>query len=172
MSPSKASCCGCSNADPLTTLANRRAFDEAMATEWLQAVTRGTPLALLLIDVDCFKPFNDNYGHLVGDRCLRLVADVLTTGARRAGETIARYGGDEFAILIPGTDAGRAAALARHLCQRVAELGLPHAHSTVAAHVTISVGVASIRLNSNVVRRHLTRPCLWRRRIGRSTPPR
>ena len=107
-----------SAADPLTTIANRRAFDEALETEWRQALTDRTTLALLLIDVDCFKPFNDNYGHVVGDQCLRRVAEVLARGARRAGETIARYGGDEFAILLPRTDPERASALARHLCKK------------------------------------------------------
>jgi diguanylate cyclase (GGDEF)-like protein len=127
-----------SAADPLTTIANRRAFDEALETEWRQALTDRTTLALLLIDVDCFKPFNDNYGHVVGD--------VLARGARRAGETIARYGGDEFAILLPRTDPERASALARHLCKSVRDLGMPHAHSDVAPHVTISIGLTSISM--------------------------
>jgi diguanylate cyclase (GGDEF)-like protein len=77
---------------------------------------------------------------------LRLVAEVLSGGARRAGETIARYGGDEFAILLPRTDPERASALARHLCKRVGEMSLPHAHSNVAPYVTISIGVASISM--------------------------
>ena len=135
-----------SAADPLTTIANRRTFDEALETEWRQALTDRTTLALLLIDVDCFKPFNDNYGHVVGDQCLRRVAEVLARGARRAGETIARYGGDEFAILLPRTDPERASALARHLCKSARDLGMPHAHSDVAPHVTISIGLASISM--------------------------
>ncbi|MFZ0836525.1 MAG: GGDEF domain-containing protein [Xanthobacteraceae bacterium] len=133
-------------ADPLTAIANRRSFDEALQREWRQALTDRTTLALLLIDVDFFKPFNDGYGHLVGDRCLRLVAEVLSGGARRVGETIARYGGDEFAILLPRTDAERASALARHLCKRVGEMRLPHAHSSIAPYVTISIGVATISM--------------------------
>jgi diguanylate cyclase (GGDEF)-like protein len=133
-------------ADPLTAIANRRSFDEALEREWREAVTARTKLALLLIDVDYFKPFNDGYGHLTGDRCLRLVAEVLSGGARRAGETIARYGGDEFAILLPRTDPERASALARHLCKRVSEMSLPHAHSNIASHVTISVGIASMSM--------------------------
>jgi diguanylate cyclase (GGDEF)-like protein len=133
-------------ADPLTAIANRRSFDEALQTEWSQALIDRTTLSLLLIDVDCFKPFNDSYGHLVGDRCLRMVAEVLARGARRSGETIARYGGDEFAILLPRTDLERASALARHLCKGVRDMGLPHAHSTVAPHVTITIGVASVSI--------------------------
>jgi diguanylate cyclase (GGDEF)-like protein len=133
-------------ADPLTTIANRRAFDEALGAEWRLALADRTTMALLLVDVDCFKPFNDNYGHVVGDRCLRMVAEVLAGGARRAGETIARYGGDEFAILLPRTNPERASALARHLRKSVGELGLPHAHSTVTTHVTISIGLACISM--------------------------
>src|SRR5262245_49025583 len=133
-------------ADPLTAITNRRSFDEALQTEWKRALADRTTLALLLIDVDCFKSFNDSYGHVVGDRCLRTVAEVLSNGARRAGETIARYGGDEFAILLPRTDPERAAALARHLCDCVRGVGLAHAHSIVAPHVTISIGVASISM--------------------------
>jgi diguanylate cyclase (GGDEF)-like protein len=133
-------------ADPLTTIANRRAFDEALESEWRLALVDRTTMTLLLIDVDCFKPFNDNYGHVVGDRCLRMVAEVLAGGARRAGETIARYGGDEFAILLPRTNPERASALARHLCQSVSNISLPHAHSNVATHVTISIGLASISM--------------------------
>jgi diguanylate cyclase (GGDEF)-like protein len=133
-------------ADPLTAIANRRSFDEALEREWREAVAARTTLALLLIDVDYFKPFNDGYGHLIGDRCLRLVAEMLSGGARRAGGTIARYGGDEFAILLPRTDLERASALARHLCKRVGEMSLPHAHSSIAPYVTISIGVASMSM--------------------------
>ena len=133
-------------ADPLTGIANRRSFDEALEREWREALSDRTTLALLLIDVDCFKPFNDGYGHLTGDRCLRIVAEALSGGARRPGETIARYGGDEFVILLPQTDPERASALAQHLCKRVAEMSLPHAHSSIAPNVTISIGVASISM--------------------------
>ena len=117
-----------------------------MLTEWRRALVDRTTLALLLIDVDCFKSFNDSNGHVVGDRCLRMVAGVLSGGARRAGETIARYGGDEFAILLPRTGPERASALARRLCNCVRDVGMVHAHSTVAPHVTISIGVASISM--------------------------
>jgi diguanylate cyclase (GGDEF)-like protein len=88
-------------ADPLTAIANRRSFDEALEREWREALASRTTLALLIIDVDYFKPFNDGYGHLTGDRCLRLVAEVLSGGARRAGETIARYGGTSLRSCFP-----------------------------------------------------------------------
>jgi diguanylate cyclase (GGDEF)-like protein len=144
--PNKGSCGGSVLPTRLPAIANRRSFDEALEREWREAFATRTTLALLLIDVDFFKPFNDGYGHLTGDRCLQLVAEVLSGGARRTGETIARYGGDEFAMLIPRTDPERASALAQHLCHRLCYKGLPHAYSAVAPYVTISIGVASVSM--------------------------
>src|SRR5262245_28751088 len=88
--------------------------------------------------------FNDVHGHVVGDRCLRMIADVLADGARRAGETVARYGGEEFAILLPGTDLAKASALAQHLVQRVRELDIPRVDAEAGPDVTISIGVACV----------------------------
>ena len=102
-----------------------------------------TSLALLLVDVDSFKSFNDIYGHPAGDDCLRVIANVLVKTARRAGETVARCGGEEFTVLLPGVDRAEASALARRLCQTVRDLHIPHAASPVAANVTISAGVAA-----------------------------
>jgi diguanylate cyclase (GGDEF)-like protein len=130
--------------DPLTNIANRRAFDEAIDEEWRRAMRNRTPLALLLIDVDSFKAFNDLYGHVAGDRCLRLIADVLAGGVRRAGETVARYGGEEFAILLPATDLEKASALAGRLLQAVRELDIPRPRGESACDITISIGVACV----------------------------
>jgi diguanylate cyclase (GGDEF)-like protein len=141
-----------STADPLTAIANRRAFDDALDAEWRRALRSRTPLALLLVDVDCFKPFNDTYGHVAGDQCLRAIAKVLASGGRRAGETIARYGGDEFAILLPGTDLAKASVLARRLRDEVVALALPNENSTVAAQVTISIGVAALLVTAETNR--------------------
>jgi diguanylate cyclase (GGDEF)-like protein len=102
-----------------------------------------TSLALLLVDVDGFKSFNDIYGHPAGDDCLRLIANVLVKTVRRAGETVARCGGEEFTVLLPGVDRAEASPLARRLCQTVRDLHIAHAASPVAAHVTISAGVAT-----------------------------
>jgi diguanylate cyclase (GGDEF)-like protein len=131
--------------DPLTGIANRRAFDQAIDVEWRRAVRNRTSLSLLLLDVDCFKSFNDVYGHPAGDDCLRTIASVLTGVGRRGGETIARCGGEEFAVLLPGIDRADASALARKLCQSVRDLGIQHSASTVSGNVTISVGVVTAR---------------------------
>jgi diguanylate cyclase (GGDEF)-like protein len=129
--------------DPLTGIANRRAFDLAIETEWRRAMRNRTSLSLLLADVDSFKSFNDIYGHPAGDDCLRAVAEVLVKTARRAGETVARCGGEEFTVLLPGVDRAEASTLAQRLCQTVRDLNIPHAASSVAPHVTISAGVAT-----------------------------
>jgi diguanylate cyclase (GGDEF)-like protein len=130
--------------DALTGIANRRAFDEALHEEWRRMLRHGTALSLLMIDVDYFKRFNDAYGHVAGDRCLRRVAQAVASRARRAGELAARYGGEEFAVLLPQTGIGEAGKLAEVICETVRDCEIPHEQSGAAPHVTISVGVASI----------------------------
>ena len=131
--------------DPMTQVANRLALGEAMQREWEQARLRGMPLALLMIDVDYFKAYNDHYGHVAGDRCLQRVAQALTSAVQRAGELAARYGGEEFAVLLPDSDELRAVAVAHRLREAVRELALEHQASPCGAQVTISVGVACVR---------------------------
>jgi diguanylate cyclase (GGDEF)-like protein len=133
-----------STVDALTGIANRRAFDEALGREWRRMMRHGTALSLLLIDVDYFKRFNDTYGHVAGDGCLRTVAQALGRRARRAGELAARYGGEEFAVLLPHTGSDDARRLAELMCTSVRELALAHAGSAVAPFVTVSIGVASV----------------------------
>lgn len=135
-----------SSQDCLTGLANRRIFDEFVSKEWGRAVRDNTPLSLILIDIDHFKNYNDNYGHQGGDDCLRQVAQKLTGTVRRPSDLVARYGGEEFAVVMPGTDVDGAGRIAAALCEGVAsmKLKLPHAHSSSADHVTISLGVASM----------------------------
>jgi diguanylate cyclase (GGDEF)-like protein len=128
--------------DPLTGIANRRAFDRALDNEWRRTLRYKTPLALLMIDVDYFKRFNDTYGHVAGDECLRRVAQVIASNARRAGDVAARYGGEEFAILLPHTETSEARRFAERVCDSVGQLGIPHAASAATNHVTVSIGVA------------------------------
>ncbi len=129
--------------DGLTGLANRRHFDETLASDWRAAQRAGTLLSVALIDVDSFKKYNDHYGHQAGDDCLRAVADAMTAHALRAGDLVARYGGEEF-VLISTThpDADAALRHAQALCVAVETMALPHVMSEFG-RVTISVGVAS-----------------------------
>ena len=103
----------------------------------------GEPLALLLIDVDCFKDYNDTYGHLQGDACLRQVARELLAGVQRAGDLVARYGGEEFAVVLPACDLAAAAQSGESLRARIEEAGIEHRRSSVGKVLTLSVGVAA-----------------------------
>ena len=131
-----------SRSDPLTGLANRRHFDELKDIEFRRALRLGQPLSVLMCDLDCFKLYNDTYGHALGDQCLQAVADSLNRVFSRAGELVARIGGEEFAVLLPGADALAAHTAAERLRQELAELAIEHSSSPVAAHVTLSIGVA------------------------------
>jgi len=133
-----------STVDPLTGIANRRAFEEALDEEWRRTMRHHTPLSLLMIDVDYFKRFNDSYGHVAGDQCLRRVAQTLAQLARRAGELAARFGGEEFAVLLPQADIAAARRLGELMCQAMREQEIAHEGSAVAPFVTISIGVACI----------------------------
>jgi diguanylate cyclase (GGDEF)-like protein len=130
--------------DGLTGIANRRAFDERIAAEWNRAGRDSRPLSLLTIDVDYFKKFNDRYGHLVGDACLREVAKTLSLSARRGGDLVARIGGEEFAVLLPNLDLEGAGRIAEALRERIEQLGVEHCESPLRI-VTVSVGVAAAR---------------------------
>ena len=131
-----------STTDGLTGLANRRHFDEVWQTEWQRAARVGLPLALVLIDVDNFKTYNDHYGHQAGDDCLRRVAAILAREARRSGELVARYGGEEFVLVVPGASAADARLVAERMRSAVQAEAMPHA-LTGPGVVTISLGVAS-----------------------------
>lgn len=128
--------------DGLTGVPNRRHFDQALEREWRSAIRRKTELSLILIDIDYFKVYNDHYGHLKGDECLRTVGQTLMAGPRRPSELLARYGGEEFACFLPDTDLAGATHVARELLESVRALKIPHSGSQVADHVTLSLGVA------------------------------
>jgi diguanylate cyclase (GGDEF)-like protein len=130
--------------DGLTGLANRRHFDGVLEDEWKRARREGTSLALIMIDVDSFKRYNDTYGHQAGDECLRQVASVLASTARRAMDLAARYGGEEFALILPNTSLAGAAQRAEELRSRIEALHLPHQTSQTSAWVTLSAGVAAL----------------------------
>lgn len=129
--------------DALTGLANRRCFDETLAQEVQRAQRQGTSLALLMIDIDYFKLYNDTYGHLAGDACLREVGHVLEACVRRAGDLVARYGGEEIAVILPNTEHEGAQAVARHVLERLNLRNMPHRSSPIG-RVTVSIGIASV----------------------------
>ncbi|NLI46308.1 MAG: diguanylate cyclase [Acidobacteria bacterium] len=130
--------------DPLTGIANRRQFDERIDQEWKRAVRAGTPLAMIMVDIDWFKDFNDTYGHQAGDACLKSVATAMADGLSRAGDSIARYGGEEFAVILPLTDLDGAVKVADHLRRRVEALSIANSASKASPYVTVSCGVTSL----------------------------
>ena len=135
---------GLSKTDGLTGIANRRRFDGFLEQEWNRSMREQTELSLILMDVDYFKQFNDQYGHLAGDDCLKQIAAVLKKAARRAGDLVARYGGEEFACVLPGTGRRRAGELAHRIAREIDGLKMAHGDSPVADVVTLSFGVATM----------------------------
>jgi len=131
-----------SRTDALTGLANRRAFDQRLAEEVSRAARHQVPLALLVVDIDHFKSYNDRYGHPAGDACLRQVAAVLRECAGRPIDLAARLGGEEFAVLLPHLGNAEAMQVAQRCVQAVEAAAIAHEGSPVAPHVTVSVGVA------------------------------
>lgn len=130
--------------DELTQLANRRRFDEQLDKEWRRSTREGLPLAVVMIDVDHFKAYNDHYGHPAGDACLRSVAEAMQRCLGRPHDLLARYGGEEFILLLPHTPAKGALKVAEKLRQAVEALDHPHERSPTGPRVTVSVGVAAL----------------------------
>jgi diguanylate cyclase (GGDEF)-like protein len=128
--------------DGLTQISNRAALDQYLREEWPGLVTAGREVAVLMVDVDAFKSFNDRYGHLAGDRALQTVAKCLDAAVRYPGDLACRYGGEEFLVVLPGTGRDEAALVAERFRRLLAEAAIPHAYSPVAAVVTASVGIA------------------------------
>ncbi|MET0344428.1 MAG: diguanylate cyclase, partial [Polyangiales bacterium] len=135
-----------SREDGLTGLANRRALDQALDSEWRRAQRDQNELSFALIDLDFFKLYNDHYGHVRGDECLRTVAGAVGARARRPADVAARYGGEELGLLLPGTPAEGARGVAEEVRRAIADLHLPHAaRNDGCAYVSASVGVATLQ---------------------------
>ena len=129
--------------DPLTGLANRRRFDEVLRSEYLRLKRSGAPLSVIMIDIDHFKRYNDRYGHPQGDECLRRVSAAIGKTVYRTSDLAARFGGEEFVVVIPETDAAGAHTVAENIRQAIGALSIAHKENTAAAHVTASLGVAT-----------------------------
>jgi diguanylate cyclase (GGDEF)-like protein/PAS domain S-box-containing protein len=132
-----------STTDGLTEVGNRRLFDQTLSAEWARAARKRDPVALLMIDIDHFKDYNDAYGHPAGDECLRKVARLISETVKREGELVARYGGEEFALLLPGADAAAARAVAERCLDALAEVRIEHRASPTSAWLTMSIGIAA-----------------------------
>ncbi|HEX8542640.1 MAG TPA: PleD family two-component system response regulator [Pseudomonas sp.] len=132
------------NSDGLTGLSNRRHFDEYLELEWRRATREQSQLSLMMIDVDFFKAFNDNFGHLEGDEALRQVAKAIRASCARPSDLPARYGGEEFALVLPNTSPGGARLLAEKLRMTVAGMNIPHIAPAPGSSLTVSIGVATM----------------------------
>ena len=130
--------------DGLTQIANRRRFDECFRTEWKRMAREDKPLSLVLCDLDCFKLYNDTYGHQMGDDCLRAVAQCLQSQLKRPSDLSARYGGEEFVALLPDTDSSGALQVAESIRREVENLRIEHGRSPASRYVTLSLGVATV----------------------------
>ncbi|WP_213876981.1 PleD family two-component system response regulator [Pseudomonas sp. dw_358] len=132
------------NSDGLTGLSNRRHFDEYLELEWRRALRDKTQISLLMIDVDYFKLYNDNFGHLDGDEALRRVAEAIRQTTSRATDLPARYGGEEFSLVLPGTSPGGARLIAEKLRQTIIGLNIPHIAPQAGSNLTVSIGLATM----------------------------
>lgn len=130
--------------DGLTGIANRRMLDRALAREWTNAIRTGQPISVILADIDFFKQYNDRYGHLAGDECLKKVADLLGQCAARPHDVVARYGGEEFVLVLPDTDVNAAREVAERCKQSMLEARIPHENSATGPWVSLSIGTATM----------------------------
>lgn len=142
--------------DALTGIPNRRYFDDTLAVEWKRCQRTETPLSIVIADIDFFRQFNDIYGNLAGDTCLRAIAGVLTESLFRIEDTVARYGGEEFIAILPGTDAEGAHAVAERMRQSARDLAIPHERG-IEGRISCSFGVASTLPHPGHAMQHLLR---------------
>lgn len=158
--------------DSLTGIANRRRFDAYLSQQWLSALRSHSQLSLLLIDIDHFKQYNDNYGHQQGDECLRLTAQSMAQAALRSIDLVARYGGEEFAVILPNTGSEGASRIAEDIRQQLQTLAIEHQYSSAAECVTVSIGTATLEPDVDVSERQLIEQadqCLYQaKHLGRN----
>ena len=140
--------------DGLTGVSNRRRFDTTLDTEWASARRSAQPLSLIMLDVDFFKQYNDRYGHTQGDECLKNVAQTLALAVTRPRDIVARFGGEEFALILPETDADAASKVAERCLRLVENQRIPHEASAVSQFVTVSMGVGTIKAATGMEARH------------------
>jgi len=142
-----------SHQDGLTEIANRRYFDNRLQQEWQRLQREENPLSLILVDIDYFKKYNDYFGHLEGDECLKQVAKALTDSVKRPMDIVARYGGEEFAVILPNTDTSGAIQIAKEIQTNIAQLEIAQNPQCSFPHVTVSLGIATtIPDNNNSVK--------------------
>ncbi|MDY6804476.1 MAG: PleD family two-component system response regulator [Cyanobacteriota bacterium] len=130
--------------DGLTGIANRRRFDEYLDSEWRRLARESLPLSLILCDIDCFKLYNDAYGHQKGDECLKQVAQIIQETVQLQGSLVARYGGEEFAVILPNTEGYGASVIAEKMLLEVQNKAIRHEASTVSKYVTMSLGISNV----------------------------
>ena len=161
-----------SRTDSLTTLANRRHFDEVLENEFRRLSRTKAQLSVIMIDIDYFKAFNDTYGHQRGDVCLQVVAGAIKVAMRRPQDLAARYGGEEFICLLPETNHEGAIAIAMGIKNNIADLQFPHEGSQVADHVTVSLGVATVMCDTTILPDHIVKiadeQLYWAKNNGRN----
>lgn len=139
-----------STTDGLTGIANRRRFDDQLYIEWGRALREQEPISLIFLDIDNFKKYNDFYGHLQGDECLRTIAKAIHNSQMRDTDVVARYGGEEFAIILPNTDLQGAEWCAKRLQETIEQLAVPHPHNASYKCVTVSMGISSVMPTPNI----------------------
>ncbi|MGC1507658.1 diguanylate cyclase [Ketobacter sp. MCCC 1A13808] len=134
--------------DGLTNIPNRRLFDSLLHQEWSRSARHSRPMSLMMIDVDFFKRYNDTYGHIAGDDCLRVVARLISQCMKRSSDVVARYGGEEFVVLLPEAEEADTLVLAEKIRKKLLSLKIPHSGSPISDYLTVSIGCCTMTPNA------------------------